>query len=274
MTQSLKPSIRLMTSCVSLNRPRCSGLRKPRREPSARGGAPAADRGVPRPWRCKASRLLGEERDLPLEPLAHVGPQPRVGLELEGVRGLVQRHPQAEVIDRHAARARAVARMFSSTYSSRPGSLLGREQRDVILTQHATAEVAQQEAHLAGGDEAIGGRGDAVASAALRRPWCEVWLEVGDQRLEGAHVGTGPVGPTDDGVTVHDPGQLCTKALLEERHDPVHVAGVGRLAGLELARGETAGSWRRVLGPSARRAPSRPAQLADWRPRGWRWHGR
>ena len=62
----------------------------------------------------EAPRLLGEERELALQALAEVGSQPGMRLELEGVRRLVQADPQAEGLD-GTPRARAVARMFSST---------------------------------------------------------------------------------------------------------------------------------------------------------------
>ena len=62
-------------------------------------GAPAA-RQMAQPMALQVARLLGEERHLALQPLAQVGTQPGMCLELEGVRRLVQADPQPEGVQR------------------------------------------------------------------------------------------------------------------------------------------------------------------------------
>ena len=155
MTQSLKPSSRLITRCVSRNRPRCSGDMKPVDRVLAAGSPRAIE-----PRRADALGLKRRAprraaRELALEAVAQVRPQPRVGLELERVGRLVERDPDPEVVERHAQGRGPWRGCSPPRTAARPGALLGRQQRDVVLAEHARAEVAEQEADLAGGEEAV-----------------------------------------------------------------------------------------------------------------------
>ena len=87
--------------------------------------------------------------------------------------------------------------MFSSTNSSRPGVGLGREQREVVLAEHARAHEPEQEAELAGRDPAIGERHRRLGEAAAGRHDLveQVRLELADERREGRRCWRGPSRP-------------------------------------------------------------------------------
>ena len=122
MTQSLKPSMRLITELRLAEQAALLGRHEARAwTPPRRPRASGATRWRSPPacsWRVSSAMSA----DLALEALAQVGPQPGMRLQLERVGRLVQADPEPEVIERDARRAGGRTRMFSSTNSSRPGA--------------------------------------------------------------------------------------------------------------------------------------------------------
>src|SRR3974390_1322650 len=119
---------------------------------AARGRAHLADRVPPQP-----GGVVGEQRDLALEPRGEVGPQPRVRLELERVGRLVKRDPGAERLDRHVHRGRRRPNVLLDEEQP-AGRGFGRDQREVVLAEHALAHEPEQDAELGGREPAVGHR--------------------------------------------------------------------------------------------------------------------
>ena len=93
--------------------------------------AEAADRLAAEP-----AGVLAEQRQLALEALGEVRPEPGMRLELEGVGRLVERDPGPERADRHAQRAgRGPDVLLDEEQPAGRG--LGRQQREVVLAQDA-----------------------------------------------------------------------------------------------------------------------------------------
>ena len=269
MTQSLKPSSRLITAWVSRN---SRAARGPSGAPSSarrrpRRGAPGRARGSPR-GPCPGRRA--EQRQLALEARREVRPQPRMRLELEGVGRLVEGDPGPERVERHAER-RAVRRMFSSTKSSRPGVGLGRQQREVVLAEHALPRNPSRNPSWRVVSQRL-----ASAIAALVSPpaggttWSRVVLELADQGRERRRVGADPAGPVDDTPSARPRRELaperaptararCAPSPRRRRARP----RAARLGGQRARRRSQRDRSRSARRPPSRRAPRAPAlQLA------------
>ena len=136
MTQSLKPSSRLMTRCVSSNRPRCSGVRKPR------AGCPATR--AARRIRCRCPPPGGRVPRRARPPAGARGASRRYGRSQE-----LASNSNAWVVSCSAIQMR---KSSSGTPSdARRGAdvlldeeqlarlRLGRQEGDVVLAEHARA---------------------------------------------------------------------------------------------------------------------------------------
>ena len=93
--------------------------------------AEAADRLAAEP-----AGVLAEQRQLALEALGEVRPEPRMRLELEGVGRLVQGDPGPERAERHAQRAGRRADVLLDEQQP-AGRRLGRQQGEVVLAEDA-----------------------------------------------------------------------------------------------------------------------------------------
>ena len=187
-----------------------------------------------------------------------------MGLELEGVGRLVEGDPGPERADRHAQRSRRRADVLLDEQEP-AGRGLHRQQRQVVLAEHARAHEPEQEPELAVGHPAIGQRHRRLGQPAARRDHLveQVRLELADQRRERADVGANPAGPIDHRRALHDARQRRPQRGGERRDDPRHRVGVGRLGGPQLRPVEGARGHRPAGRPRCARPPaSRRARVA------------
>ena len=98
--------------------------------------------GVPR----HVAEVVAERRELALESLREVRPQPGMRLEFEGMGGLVEGDPRPERVERHVERAGGCPDVLLDEEGP-PGSRLGRQEGEVVLAEDALAHEAEQEAN-------------------------------------------------------------------------------------------------------------------------------
>ena len=111
---------------------------------AAQGSSHAAHR-LP----AEAPDVAAEQAQLPLEARREIRPQPGVRLEFEGVGRLVEGDPRPERPEWHAEGARRLADVLLDEQQS-TGCRLRRQQRDVVLAEHAPAHEAEQQARAGG----------------------------------------------------------------------------------------------------------------------------
>ena len=252
MTWSPNPSSRLITAWVSRNSERCSSVIRrsiqcwSSRRPSPRSGGPSASRRVA----AQRRRSVAEQRQLSLQALGDVRPQPGVSLELEGVGRLVQRDPRAERAQRHAHGCRGLADVLLDEQQP-PGRGLGGEQREVVLAEDPLAHEPEQQRQLARGDPAVRHRHRGLGDAAPRR---QHWSSSSPSSrpmspAKARRVGAHPGGPVHDLDPLDDARQLRAEMRAS--------------AGTTIAI-----AWRRrARPPAARRGGARPAPSVAARPR-------
>ena len=93
----------------------------------------------------EAAGVAAEQAQLALEARGEVRPQPGMRLELERVGRLVEGDPGPERVERHAQRLRGLPDVLLDEQQP-AGRLLGRQQREVVLAEHARAHEPEQEA--------------------------------------------------------------------------------------------------------------------------------
>ena len=96
----------------------------------------AADRTTETPDRLPAdpARVASEQRQLALEPIGEIRPEPGVRLELERVGRLVEGDPCPERNERHAEGPRRRPDVLLDEQEP-AGHLLGRQERKVVLAE-------------------------------------------------------------------------------------------------------------------------------------------
>ena len=107
MTQSLKPSRRLITTCISRSAGAARAPGRPRRGRRSGGRQRPSDLGQAAD--AEGTCAFEEAGQLALEALAQVRPEPGVRLELEGMGRLVERDPGPDVGQRHVQLTRQAA---------------------------------------------------------------------------------------------------------------------------------------------------------------------
>ncbi len=198
-------------------------------------GSAEATQGIPTERR----RIAREQGELALEVAGDVRAEPRVGLELECVGGLVQGDPATERVERQVEGTSGDPDVLLDEEQP-SGRRLGRQERQVVLAEDLLAHESQQESQLAGRDVAVCDRHRrlAQASAGGHDLVEQLTLDLGDQRGERGHVGPDPTGAVDDAGPIDHARQLGAKRGREARHDRGHRGLVGGFGRSEFLLGE------------------------------------
>ncbi len=194
----------------------------------------------------------------PVDGLGHqagkVRPQPGIGLELEGVRGLVQGDEGAELVERqpHVGRRGADVRLHEVQPAARRGR--GGQQADVVLAEHLARQERHQEAELLVADRPVDDAGQRSSRRVRRGLAGHDLLDPIEELLEGDQVQVDPLTAIDHRRRLERGRQLRADLLRHHRLDPQQ-----RVAVEVLGRFADVGAQRRAVGaqPAAGEAAHR-----------------
>ena len=194
-----------------------------------------------------------------------------MGLELERVGRLVERDPGSELVERQVQGLRGLADVLLDEQEP-AGRALGREERKVVLAQHALAHEPEHQADLAGRDEPVGERDRGLSEAAARRDDLveQVLLEAADERRRRCRRSRAPSRPGPrrrpvrrrPAARIRAPARVPARSAPWPRRRPVRrpggrrrTAGPGavrrRCTAIDSAFGQSTRPWRALR--SARR---------------------
>ena len=162
-----------------------------------------------------------------------------MGLELVGVRRLVESYPGPKWIEWHLqGGGRPPDVLVDEKKPAR--RRFGREQREIVLAKHALSQEAQQVPELPRGDHAIGDRHRRLDQARAGRKDLvqEVALHLAHQGGERGHVGMDPCRAIDDAAPLDHPWQLRVDGAAQGGHDLRHRRRVDRGGTSQLDRVE------------------------------------
>ena len=145
---------------------------------------------------------------------------------------------KSDAADAEAAGGRADVLLDEEQFARRR---LGRQQGDIVLSKHAGAEEAEQEAKLLGAQEAIRGTREPGAETDAAGASDE-GLDALDQLGEGDDVRSCPAAARDDLVTLDNTRQWPAELRFEQRNGAIHGPRVVAFHGAQLGRAQGARS--------------------------------